>query len=144
MTTKAVKLALAYIYATGRSPTHIRHDTWSVAQDYTKRVGLEKKLTPEGLALIENHPMKIAHDFVTSRGFKLNTMFRRSSSHYINYRKINEVDPVYDDEATVYRHGGANIRTAVVKPSDSPSKIAWHNASYSDIELNDWYKETRK
>lgn len=111
MVTKAAKTALAYMHITGEFPRGIQLATWSKINDLADRDrNMRRALKPDALALIEGHPFKVAHDYLSGLGFKV-IHGQRGTSHYVRY--INHETGA---EATAYRAGGATIRPYTDKP----------------------------
>lgn len=109
----AVKLALAYCYATGELPSGLHLATWSAAHelctfidDLNERLkdGRSYCLSEEALVAIAEHPLKLATDWLRARGFKADQQ-RRRTSHYVNFAHPRQPEL----EATAYRSGGANV-----------------------------------
>lgn len=107
MTTgKAVLRVLAHTYATGSFPSHIHAGTYMAALDFCIEGHYSpRKLTEEGLALIANHPVKLAHDWAVAHGYVLINRVRRRSSHSISYYHGDRDKR----ELSVYRSGDATI-----------------------------------
>jgi hypothetical protein len=111
MVTNAAKTALAYMHITGEFPRGIQLATWSQINDLADRDGnMRRALKPEALALIDSHPFKVAHDYLTGLGFRV-IPHQRGTSHYVSY--INHDN---GDGATAYRAGGATVRPYSDKP----------------------------
>lgn len=106
----AVKLALAYAYATGELPRGIHLATWSAASalapmieslEERLRSGRHVELTQAGLEAIAAHPLKLAADWFLARGFKPERGKRRTS-HYIAFTRDGM-------RGLAYRHGGGSV-----------------------------------
>ena len=113
--TKAVRRALAYCAAVGDLPTHLHMQTWLSARKYlvdsdyqtTRRF---HNVSIEGLAVIANEPLYMAHRYLVARGFTVRRSHRRGPSHYIPYHALDM------SEALAHRQGGVSIRPHREKP----------------------------
>lgn len=113
----AARLALAYVYATGDRPAHIRMATHRVLWNTTDfvcdvderiRTGRMYYFTdPEAEQAAKAHPLGRAHDHLARLGWRPEAG-RRRTSHYVRYHH-----PDNRGYAVAYRHGGGSITTPV-------------------------------
>jgi hypothetical protein len=120
----AVKLALAYVYASGNKPNKLHlptlmalHDYCEMIDDMNERIssGRFYRLNAEGLAAIASHPLKLAADWFTSRGFKAESNSRRRTSHYVRFERDGM-------EGLAYRSGGGSV---TVSHSEVPYRTSF-------------------
>ena len=106
--TPALKLALAYCRATGQFPAHIRLDTWSAGYKLIVPGHIPYVLTDEAKAATDDHPLWLAVQYLTARGFRKRSGIGKLTSHYIAF-----IHPDHEWEALAFRNGGGSITRTI-------------------------------
>jgi hypothetical protein len=100
--TPAEKLAMAYCHVTGMVPKGVRLETYLKVYDNSEFFGKYsyfRKLNPEFVEAVQDHPFVIAHNWLIKDGFYPDVE-KRKASHYITYKNAD------GRTATTYRTGG--------------------------------------
>lgn len=107
--TPAVRTAAAYAYATGYLPSFLHVHTWGAAHALLEGPALSQRVIAAHLPEVRRHPMAVAHDYLTSLGYKpdgYRASAKRRTSHYVGY-----THPETGHEALADRGGGVTLIT---------------------------------
>ncbi len=142
--TPATLRALAYCDATGQFPSHLHLGTYGAAHPLCDLVPYQAfgmtlhrlKLKPEAVEAIAAHPLKLACDWLKSRGFRYSD-HGRATSHYIPFHYAGDLHGRANAGAEsftglAYRSGGGSVTAEHGTAWGAPYRTSWQFAEIGD------------